>query len=377
MNYNTCCPYFPPQDIKSILSEFREILDGKGVLTMGRHVQKFEAEFAAYAGVKYAVATNSCTSGLEIALRSLGIGKGDEVIVPVQTFVATGSSVLTTGADVVFCNIDSNFLLDLEDLKKKITRRTKAVIIVHFAGLIHPEIVVIKEFLEQKKVALIEDAAHACGAAVNNRRAGTFGDIGCFSFFATKVMTTGEGGMIVVNDKNLFKLCSSMRNRGLDLEASYERYSMLGSNRRMSEVQGILGCHQLRRLDKFVSHRNMIAKVYRDELCDLADAEQIAFQEYPASIRHAYWRFVIFLKNTKINRNSLKKLLLDKGIRIDWPYQPLLHLQPLFRNMASIRKGLYARSERLAETHICLPIHLGINKSEAGYIAACLRKYIH
>lgn len=373
MKYNTCSPYFPPRDIRSILSEFRDILEGNGVLTMGRHVREFESKFAVYTGARYAVAVNSCTSGLEIALRSLDIGKGDEVIVPVQTFIATGSCVLTAGAKVVFCDVDSSFLIDFADLRKKVTARTRAVIVVHFAGLIHPEIFKIRRFLKEKKVYLIEDAAHACGAKIGGNHAGALGDIGCFSFYSTKIMTTGEGGMITVNDKILYELCGSMRNRGLDLNAGQEQYSLLGGNRRMSEVQGIMGCHQLKRLDEFVRHRNRIAAIYRDELRDSADAGVISFQEYPAKITHAYWRFVVFLKRAKINRDALKRSLFIKGIGIDWPYKPLLHLQPVFKSLYGAREGDFAKSEALAERHFCLPVHNGIKPRDAVFIAGALK----
>jgi len=372
MGFKTAFPFFPSADIKNILREFRGILEGKGMLTMGSHVSKFESDFSGYTGARYAVATNSCTSALEIALAALGIGRGDEVIVPVQTFIATGSCVLTTQASIKFCNVDRNFLLDLADLKKKITPRTKAVILVHFAGLIHPQVFILKKFLRQKGIYLIEDAAHACGAAIGGRFAGTLGDIGCFSFFATKIITTGEGGMITTNDKKLFLLCSSLRNRGLDLSAPQERYSRPGRNSRMSEVQGIMGYYQLKRLEAFLRHRNAIAQVYKSSLRPLEKKGVIALQEYPESVRHAYWRFVIFLNDTVISRKALKTELQKKGIAIDWPYQPLLHLQPLFKSRHVAKDASFAVSERLASSHFCIPIHVGISTADAKHIAGLL-----
>ncbi len=377
MEFSTVCPFFPSQDIKNILREFRQILEGKGKLTMGAHVHEFESAFAKYTGARYAIATNSCTSALEIALRALGIGRGDEVIVPVQTFIATGSCVLTTQASVKFCNIDRNFLLDIADLKKRITTKTKAVILVHFAGLIHPQVFILKRLLRQKGIYLIEDAAHACGAVINRHYAGTLGDIGCFSFFATKIITTGEGGMITTNDKNLFLLCSSMRNRGLDFSIPSEQYSILGRNSRMSEVQGIMGCYQLNRLDDFMKHRNVIADVYRNILGPLEEQGMIAFQDYPGSVRHAYWRFVILLKNTLVSRKTLKIELQKKGIAIHWPYQPLLHLQPLFKGRYAVKDASFVASERLADTHFCIPIHAGITAADAKRIARLLLANIH
>lgn len=376
MKYNISYPFFPKEDIKNILLEFKEILAGRGLLTMGKHVKVFEFNFAKCVGAKYAVAVNSCTSALEISLCSLNIKEGDEVIVPVQTFIATGSCVLMTGAKVVFCNTDENFLLDFEDLKKKITRNTKAVIIVHFAGLIHPEIFEIKKFLRKRNIYLLEDAAHACGAKIGNYYAGSIGDLSCFSFFSTKIITTGEGGMIATNNKRFFEICSSMRNRGLDLNSAVERFSNLGSNRRMTEIQGILGCYQLKRIESFIKHRKAIAAIYLNELLPLAAKGIIRFQNYPDSIRHAYWRFVIFLKNAGINRELLGKKMMRVGVRIDWPYQPLLHAQPLFKARNNHSQQEFDVSETLANTHFCIPLHMGIKASDARFIAHKLKLFL-
>jgi len=157
MTYNIAFPYFPEEDVKEIVRQIEKLLYGEGLLTMGENVKSFEEEFATFMGAKYGIATNSCTSALEIVLKSLGIGEGDEVIVPCQTFVATGSAVAICGAKPVFAEVDNNFSLDIDDVKKKITRKTKAVIVVHFAGLIQENIFELKEFLDSKEIYLIED----------------------------------------------------------------------------------------------------------------------------------------------------------------------------------------------------------------------------
>ena len=148
--YETCYPYFPPSDIKGIIKETKEILKGNKMLTMGEQVKNFEKQFSNYCGTKYAIATNSCTGALEISLSSLNLNKNDEVIIPVQTFIATGSAVLKSGAKIVFCDVDNDFLLDFESLKNLITKKTKAVIIVHFAGMISKNIIKIKNYLKKK-----------------------------------------------------------------------------------------------------------------------------------------------------------------------------------------------------------------------------------
>lgn len=375
MKYATALPYFPPEDIEQILKEFEHILSGAGMLTKGPQVKVFEQEFAAYTGVSHAVATNSCTSALEIVLRAFGVADDDEVIVPVQTFFSTASSVSLVGARPVFCDTDENFLLSFDDLKKKITAATRAVIIVHFAGLIHPEIFAIREYLKGRNILLIEDAAHASGAEIRGMPAGTIGDAGCFSFFSTKVMTTGDGGMITTNDEAVAKFCRSFVHLGIDIDAPKEQYSTIGGNRRMMEFQGILGRFQLRRLPEFVAHRNRIAQVYQEELRVLENEGVITLQQFPDTVRHAYWRFIIFLPSG-MNRDSVREQMLKHEVVVDWPYQPLIHLQPAFQKMYNTKDGLCPLSERLVQRHVCLPIHLGISEDAARFIASKFKESI-
>jgi len=373
MKYTIAFPYFPEEDIRRILSEFRQILSGERMLTKGPQVKEFEREFATYTGAPYAVATNSCTSALEVVLRAFDIGDGDEVIVPVQTFLSTASSAVIVGARPVFCDTDENFLLSFEDVKKKISPYTRAVIIVHFAGLIHPEIFAIRKYLKERNIRLIEDAAHAAGSEINGVRAGTIGDAGCFSFYSTKVITTGEGGMITTKNKAIEKLCRSLVHIGIDVDAPQEQYSAIGGNRRMNEFQGILGRFQLKRLDEFVAYRNMIARIYQEELRSLEKEGVIAFQQFPDSMRHSYWKFLVFLRQN-IDRDTVRTHLAARGIAVDWPYQPLVHFQPVFRQMYATKEGLCPYAEARAEQHICLPMHAGITKDDANYIA---REFAH
>ena len=373
MIYNIAFPYFPKEDVKEIMKEIEKILIGEGFLTMGENVKSFEKEFANFVGAKYGIATNSCTSALEIVLKSLGIGKGDEVIVPCQTFVATGSAVLTCGAKPVFVEVDSNFSIDINNVKKKITSKTKAVIVVHFAGLIQENIFELKELLDSKNIYLIEDCAHAHGAKIGDIHAGSIGIAGCFSFYSTKILTTGEGGMIVTNNEELYKKASSLRNRGIDVEKAFEIYVNPGRNCRFTEIQAILGRFQLKRLEEFVSYRNRLAKIYMTELSELKEKGVLRFQEYSKNVRHSYWRFVVFFRED-IDREKIKEKLRERGIRADNPYSPLLHLQPLFKRLCQTYDGMLPYSEKLAQTHICLPIHLKISPEDAKYIAKSLKE---
>lgn len=365
--YNTAFPYFPKDDIEEILKDTREMLNGNKMLTMGENVQKFEKDFSAYCQTNYAVATNSCTSALEIALSSLNLTSEDEVIVPVQTFVATGSCVLKSGAKIVFCDVDDDFLLDFEFMKRLINKNTKAVIIVHFAGMISTNIIKIRDYLKEKNIILIEDDAHAHGATFGDLKAGNIGDIGCFSFYSTKIMTTGEGGMITTNNQKIYEKCASLRNRGMDINYKGELFINLGSNHRFTEFQGLLGIYQLKRLEEFLEHRNKIANIYKNELSNLIDKGIVRLQVPAQNSRHSYWRFIIFLNNH--DRDEIIQKLNGLNIKADAPYFPLLHNQPLFKN---IEKENMQNAERLSKTHLSLPIHMLISEDDAKFIIKIL-----
>jgi perosamine synthetase len=368
MKYNTALPYFPEEDIEKIICEFRKLLAGEGLLSMGKYVQEFEKNFANYIEVKYAIATTSCTSALETILTAIGVGHGDEVIVPSQTFIATASAVVRRDARPVFAEINNYFLLDFEDMKSKITEKTKAVICVHFAGLLDENLLEIKSWLKEREIFLIEDAAHAHGASLENKKAGSIGDVAAFSFYSTKNMTTGEGGMITTDDKLIAHKCRSIGSRGLDLQAGYEIFNELGTNQRMTEFQALMGISQLKRLDEFVTHRTKVADTYNKYLRPLSEIGTIRLLDVNnTKIIHSFWRYIIFLTNGQ-DREKIRENMEKNSIKIDWAYQPLVHLQPIMQELYATSRGDLPFSEHLAETHVCLPIHLGVSVDNAKYI---------
>jgi|SaaInlV_150m_DNA_5_1039734.scaffolds.fasta_scaffold21430_2 perosamine synthetase len=369
MKYNTAFPYFPEEDIQNILRKFKELLEGKGLLSMGKYVKEFEKKFADYIGVEHAIATTSCTSALETVLFASGIGEGDEVIIPSQTFIATASAVVRSGATPIFSEVNQNFLLDFEDMKSRITSKTKAVIFVHFSGLTNENIFTIKDWLNERGVLLLEDAAHAHGASVFDKKIGSIGDAATFSFYSTKNMTTGEGGMITTNNTHIAEKCTSIRSRGLDIKAKYEIFNELGTNQRMTEVQALMGLSQLNNLNDFVIYRNKLANAYNKYLQPLVEDGSIRLIKVNHdTMVNAYWRYTVFLKNGQ-NREEIRKKMEGYSIKIDWAYQPMVHLQPIFKKMYGMREGDLPLSEQLAETHICLPIHLGISMKGVKYIS--------
>lgn len=367
MKYSSAFPFFPKKEINSILEKTKCILEGKSMLSMGQYVKEFEEKFAKYCNVNYAISTNSCTSALRVALKSLGLKKTDEVIIPAQTFFANLSSVVNIQAIPVVCDVDENFLFDYKSIKKLISNNTKAVVVVHFAGLISEDIFRLRAFLKKRNIALIEDCSHAHGAIATDKngnkfKAGSIGDIGCFSFFSTKVMTTAEGGAIICNDEKIANFCKSYRNRGIDCKEQGENFIYYGENFRFTDFAALLGLSQLSNLEKFLNHRNKIANIYKEELLTLEEKNIISFQKIPSNFRHSYWRFIVFLH--KHNPKQIIQKLKDNGINADAPYYPLIHNQPILNTHKRLKKA-----DKLSLLHICLPIHLKINKKDAKIIA--------
>ena len=368
MKYQMACPYFPEKEIDWLLKEFKNILQGNAPLSMGSRVKEFEDIFANYVGAKYAVGTNSCSSALEMALRSIGIEDGDEVIIPVETFIATGFAVVSEGAKPVFCDIDpKTFCINLQELKKHVTEKTKAVIIVHMAGMISPDALKIKEYCQQENITLIEDAAHAIGASIQGIRAGNIGDISCFSFYPTKILTTAEGGMLLCSDKELYEKANSFRNRGRDMSTQTEVYSRLGTNNRMTEFAALLGISQLKFLKKFLRTRRTIAGTYNERI----QASNISHLAQPIivpeKINHAYWRYLITL-DSSINRELIKEELNKDNIASDWAYYPALHLQPYFIHHYKTYKGLCPVAEDCLERNFCLPVNSTMKQKDAVFV---------
>ena len=361
-------PYFPEDEINWLLEEFKNILQGNAPLSMGSRVKEFEGTFANYVGADYAVGTNSCTAALEIALRSIGIQKGDEVIIPAETFIATGSAVVSEGATPVFCDINpKSFCIGLNELKKQVTEKTKAVIIVHMAGMISPDALKIKEYCQQENITLIEDAAHAIGASIQGVYAGNIGVISCFSFYPTKIMTTAEGGMLLCSDKDLFEKATSFRNRGRDINTQGEVYSRLGTNNRMTEFAALLGISQLKCLNNFLETRRMIARIYNEKI-QVSDVSHLVQPIIvPEEINHSYWRYLITL-DPSINREVIKEELAKDNIASDWAYYPALHLQPYFMQQYKTYKGLCPVAEDSLERNICLPINSIMQQEDAVFI---------
>ena len=223
--------------------------------------------------------------------------------------------------------MNEKFQMDFDALKKTVSKKTKAVILVHYGGHIDKNIFQIKNFLK-KKIKIIEDCAHAIGAKRKGVYAGNIGDIGCFSFYSTKNLTTGEGGMIVSNNVEFFNIMRAYRSRGLNYKSKFEAYSELGTNSRMTEFQAILGIEQMKRIIEITNKRNQIAKNYNGILFNKLKLSKIKqfFDDESVNNVNSYWKFPVKLVQ-KIDRQKLKKKMRIKKVSIDWAYDPLVHKQ--------------------------------------------------
>ena len=359
-------PCFSEDDRKWIHREIDTILDG--ALSMGPNVRAFEQEFAARVGVRHAIAMNSCSSALEAALLSKGVA-GREVIVPAETFIATGMAVHLTGGIPVFAEIaGSTLCLDLEDVKRRLTPRSAGVILVHMAGLITPDILEFRKFCDENGLFMIEDAAHSPGARHGGREAGSFGCAGCFSFYPTKVLTAGEGGMLTTNDDEVAAFARSYQHRGRDMQSQVERYVLPGRNVRMTEIAALLGRVQLSHIDEILFRRRQVAAIYGRELTGLAGLRLILPESMESS---SFWKVPVLLDGSQ-DRVSITERMAAAGIAVDWAYQPALHLQPVFRDIYGTTEGLLPRTEDLLSRHLCLPCHPRMTDEDAIRVARTL-----
>ena len=361
MNISSSFPFFPEDSLNSTLDEIKLVLKS-GRLTGGPYVQEFEKNFAEYNKIKYAVAVSSGTAAIEAALRYFKLA-GREVIVPTHTYVSVPNTVLFAGGKPVFADMKEDTLcIDPDDVIKKLSPNTAGVIVVHIAGLVCPQINELKELCREKGLFLLEDAAHAHGAMIDGRMAGTIGDAGCFSFFATKVMTTCEGGMIITNNSQLDKEARCLRNDGLNFE---RKAVMLGSNWRLNEMAAVMGKHQLEHLEEFVNKRNEVARWYEKALNDV---KGISLFKTPSNIRHSYYKYPIKLANG-IEREKLSFLLKEKyGVETGHLYYPPCHLQPVFVEILGSRMDHLPVAESALNKVLCLPMHYCITKENVDYI---------
>jgi dTDP-4-amino-4,6-dideoxygalactose transaminase len=350
-----------------------------GWLTQGPKVEAFEKGFASRHGVKYAVATSSCTTALHLILTALGVSSGDEVIVPAFTWVSTANVVLYCGATPVFVDVDPNtFNIDVSQIPKKLSKRTKAILPVHLFGLC-ADIDAITEVAPG--IPIIEDAACASGSGYKERSAGSLGIAGAFSFHPRKSITTGEGGMVTTNNKELAEKVNSLRNHGASLSEEERHhgpqpyilpdFNLLGFNYRMTDLQGAVGIVQLSKLEGFVEERQKWADYYTKEL---ADIPWLLTPSAPKGYRHGWQAYVCYVEESKspMTRNQIMQTLYEKGISTR-PGTHAVHMLGLYKQRLGISPDHYPRARDCDHRTMAFPLHNRMTSEDYEFVVESIR----
>ncbi len=364
-------------------------------LALGPKLKEFEDNFTKYIGVKYAIAVNSGTSGLHLLIRALGIKNGGEIITTPFSFIATANCALYEGAKPIFVDIDPLTLnIDPNKIEKTITKRTKALVIVDIFG--HPaDWDSILKIAKKHNLKVIEDSCEALGAEYSSgrshlpkgrndllwRKCGAFGDAAVFSFYPNKPMTTGEGGMIVTNNKDIADNCRSMMNQGRKVDGNkWLEHVQLGYNYRMSDINAALGVAQLSRIKEILGKRNKVAKMYNNKLANLSKQGKITLPFQSPWVPHqsklnagqakiSWFVYVIQLaeKYTRKDRDKIMQKLREKGIQCSNYFQ-CIHLQPFYKNLFGYKGGEFPIAEDVSDRTIALPFYSNLKKNQINYV---------
>jgi len=355
-------PSLGEEELKNVM----EVVKSGWISSKGEFIEKFEKKFAKYCGVKYGIATSSGTTALHLALTALGIKKGDEVIVPDLTFIATANAVTYCGARPVF--VDSHpeyWCIDPEKIKEKITPRTKAIIPVHLYG--HPcDMDTIMDIAKKYGLFVIEDAAEAHGAEYKGRKVGSFGDISCFSFYGNKIITTGEGGMCLTNNEKLAEKMRILRDHGMNPNRRYW-HDVIGFNYRMTNMQAAVGVAQLQKINKFIEKKRQIAMWYEEGLKELAEKGLITLHPQMKWANCVYWIYSILIEDKfGMKRDELMKKLEKNGIETRPFFYPMHTMPPYFN------KERFPVAEEISKRGINLPSSLFLDHETATCVVSSL-----
>ncbi|WP_449514055.1 DegT/DnrJ/EryC1/StrS family aminotransferase [Cellulomonas sp.] len=341
-----------------------ECLDTTWISSAGRFIAQFETSFADACGVKHAIATNNGTTALHLALTALGVGPGDEVVVPVLTYIATANAVRYCGAEPVFVDVEPDSMnMDPAKFKAAITERTRVVIPVDLYG--NPaDMPAIDAIADQHGITVLQDSAEAHGAEVGGRRVGSLAHVTAFSFFGNKIITTGEGGAVTTDDDELAARLRLLRGQGMDLERRYW-FPVVGFNYRMTNIAAAIGLAQLERFDEILESRDRLSKQY-DTL--LGGAAGITLPAQRPDTRRVNWLYTVTLDGlTSEQRDQVIRDLADDGIETRPVFHPLHQMPPYAQPDTS-----YPEAERLGATGISLPTHLALTNSDIALVAARL-----
>ena len=340
------------------------------ISSQGEYISRFEDTFSAYCGVRYGVAVTSGTTALHLALRTLGIGPGDEVIIPPVTHIAVANAVTLTGATPVLADCEpATWNIDPSKLAEKVTARTKAAIVVHLYG--HPvDMEPIMALAQQHNFHVIEDAAEAHGAEYRGRRAGSLGHVACFSFYANKIIATGEGGMVVTDDSAIADQAKKLRDQAYEKERRFW-HRELGFNYRMTNLQAAIGVAQMERIDEFVAIRRRNAHLYH---ALLSGSPGLTLAPEAPWAKNVYWMYSLLVEDAcPVSKDTLMGRLKEAGIDTRPFFYPV-HCQPLYQESFSGQQ--YPVAEELSRKGINLPSGNELTEADVAFIGSAIKSAV-
>ncbi len=367
---NKMIPVFTPCVGEEELKNVTNAIKTNWISSKGEYIKKLEEEFAKYCGVKYGVLTNNGTAALHLALCVLGVGVGDEVIIPNFTMISTALAVHYTGAVPIFVDAQEDTLnIDVEKIEEKITPKTKAIMPVHIYG--HPcDMNEINEIAKKHNLFVVEDAAEAHGAEYYGKKCGSLSDIGCFSFYANKLITTGEGGIIVTNNKEFYEQAQYLKNLAFGKEKRFV-HEDVGFNYRMTNVQAAIGLGQMEKINDFLKIKRNNAQLYSSFL---KNTKGVILPVEKPYVKNSYWMYAIrFNEEFGLEKEEIRRKLFEEGIDTR-DFFVGMNKQPVFTRRGFQTEELFPVSDKLAETGLYLPSGLNLSEQDIKYICYTIEK---
>lgn len=342
-----------------------DCLDSTWISSKGKYVGQFEESFASWLGVQQAITVSNGTVALHVALAALGIGPGDEVLVPTLTYIASANAVKYTGADVVFVDSERDYWqIDIADAERRVTSRTKAIMVVHVYGQ-SCDMDAVMAFAKKHSLYVIEDCAEAIGTRYDGTHVGTIGDVGCFSFFGNKTITTGEGGMVTTNNAELAAKIRHLRSQGVSAEKEYW-HDAIAFNYRMTNICAAIGCAQMESIDDLIAKKQQIAEWYRQSLAGLP----VQVHATQPGTLHSYWMVSILVEDAA-DRDALRASLKEDGIETRPLFYPLHQM-----SMYAAPGQNFPVADDISSRGINLPSYPALMRDDITYICERVRDYL-
>lgn len=366
---NVCEPLITKNAKKYI----NDCIDSEWISSAGKYLEDFEKKWSNYCGADEGIAVTNGTSALQVAFKSLNLQPGDEVIMPSFTIISCATAIIEAGGTPVLvdCYPDT-WCLNIEQMKEKVNNRTKAILVVHMFG--HPaEMDPVMKIVKRHNLYLVEDAAEAHGATYNNKRVGSFGDLACFSFYANKLITTGEGGMVLSNNKKLTKKIRSLRNLSFRSDRRFY-HTEIGYNYRLTNMQAAIGISQIENLENHIDIKRKNTFLYNNIIRKMDLPLRLPSEN--ENSKSVFWMYGVVLKNKKLNAKILAEKLENRGIET----RPLflgMHQQPVLKKMKLFNNEKFPVTEELSRFGLYLPSGLKLNKKKINFICNVLKDIFH